>query len=99
MPVTHTKNKNKNNKKNTIPSITEAVAVIKTDSGMAGNVVFKQTKSIVNITCDITGLPSNSQLGFHIHESGDLREGCKSCCSNRECRSSDRWPSRCRQWC
>ena len=61
--------------------IAEAVAVL--DSGkIKGTVVFKQKDGQVQIKLDIKGLTKNHQHGFHIHESGDLREGCKSCCAH-----------------
>ena len=31
---------------------------------------------------NLTGLPPNSKLGFHVHEAGDLTEGCKSACTH-----------------
>ena len=61
--------------------IIEAVAVI--DSGkIKGNVIFTQKDDYVRIKLDIKGLSKNHLHGFHIHESGDLREGCKSCCAH-----------------
>jgi len=38
--------------------------------------------SVTVIEVHITGLKPNSIHGFHIHEAGDLREGCKSLCSH-----------------
>jgi len=59
----------------------EAVAVI--DSGkIKGTVVFTQKDDHIRIKIDIKGLTKNHSHGFHIHESGDLREGCKSCCAH-----------------
>lgn len=61
--------------------IEEAVTVI--DSGkIKGTVLFKQKDDYVQIKVDIKGLTKSHLHGFHIHESGDLREGCKSCCSH-----------------
>lgn len=61
--------------------ISEAVAVL--DSGkIRGNVLFTQKDEYVLIRIDIIGLKKNARHGFHIHESGDLREGCKSCCAH-----------------
>ena len=61
--------------------IQEAVAVI--DAGkIKGTVVFTQKEDHIRIKIDIKGLSKNHLHGFHIHESGDLREGCKSCCSH-----------------
>lgn len=62
-------------------NIKEAVAVI--DSGkIKGEVVFTQREGRVSISIDIKGLKRNAKHGFHIHETGDLREGCKSCCAH-----------------
>ena len=44
--------------------------------------LFKQKEDYVRIIIDIKGLSKNHKHGFHIHESGDLREGCKSCCAH-----------------
>ena len=61
--------------------INEAVAVI--DSGkIKGTVLFTQKEDYVRIKVDVKGLKHNHKHGFHIHESGDLREGCKSCCAH-----------------
>ena len=61
--------------------IHEAVAVI--DSGkIKGFVLFTQKDENVRIKIDLKGLSKNHSHGFHIHESGDLREGCKSCCAH-----------------
>ena len=62
-------------------TIKEAVAVI--DSGkIQGAVVFTQKEEHVSIRIDVRGLKKNAKHGFHIHETGDLREGCKSCCAH-----------------
>jgi len=61
--------------------IQEAVAVILSGK-IQGTVVFKQKEDHVRIVIDIKGLNKNHKHGFHIHESGDLREGCKSCCAH-----------------
>jgi Cu-Zn family superoxide dismutase len=61
--------------------ISEAVAVI--DSGdIKGVVLFVQKDGYVSIKINIKGLNKNHLHGFHIHETGDLREGCKSCCAH-----------------
>ena len=66
---------------NSKSTISEAVAVL--DAGkIKGSVLFKQKEDHVQIKLDIKGLTKNHKHGFHIHESGDLREGCKSCCSH-----------------
>ena len=61
--------------------IQEAVAVISVGK-IQGIVIFKQKEDYVRIIIDIKGLNKNHKHGFHIHESGDLREGCKSCCAH-----------------
>lgn len=69
--------------------IKEAVSVINTQyksdnklKTIEGTVIFTQKDYYVHITIDIKGLSKNHLHGFHIHESGDLREGCKSCCAH-----------------
>ena len=69
--------------------IKEAVSVINTQyksdnklKTIEGTVIFTQKDYYVHITIDIKGLAKNHFHGFHIHESGDLREGCKSCCAH-----------------
>lgn len=48
-----------------------------------GTVLFTE-KSIneVNIDINLTGLKKNHKHGFHIHEYGDLSEGCESMCAH-----------------
>jgi Cu-Zn family superoxide dismutase len=66
---------------NNYSNIGEAVAVI--DSGkIKGTVIFTQKGEYVLIKLDVKGLKKNAKHGFHIHETGDLREGCKSCCAH-----------------
>jgi superoxide dismutase, Cu-Zn family len=50
------------------------------DSGVHGVVSFQQQNitSTTNIIAHVRGLKANSNHGFHIHEFGDLTEGCKS---------------------
>ena len=69
--------------------IKEAISVINTQyksdnkiKTIEGTVIFTQKDYYVHITIDIKGLSKNHLHGFHIHESGDLREGCKSCCAH-----------------
>ena len=62
-------------------SINQAVAVVNTNK-IQGFVLFTQKDSHVSIHVEIKGLTPNHKHGFHIHESGDLREGCNSCCAH-----------------
>ena len=61
--------------------IQEAVAVINAGK-INGTVIFRQKDDHVRIYINISGLNKNHLHGFHIHETGDLREGCKSCCAH-----------------
>jgi len=63
------------------PRITEAVSVINTDR-IKGVVIFSQKNEYVLVKVNVRGLKKNGLHGFHIHESGDLRDGCKSCCAH-----------------
>ena len=65
--------------------IKEAVSVLDTNyknKNLTGNVIFTQKDDFVHIRIDIKGLNKSHSHGFHIHETGDLREGCDSCCSH-----------------
>jgi Cu-Zn family superoxide dismutase len=65
--------------------VMEAVSVLNASyrtKTIDGTVLFIQKEDHVQIRIDIKGLKKNHSHGFHIHESGDLREGCKSCCSH-----------------
>jgi Cu-Zn family superoxide dismutase len=57
----------------------KAVAVLKGDSAVSGNIVFNQEKegSPVSIQVSLSGLKPGSH-GFHIHEFGDNTGGCAS---------------------
>ena len=63
-------------------NIHEAICVLQ-NSEITGNIIFKMNYStnIMKISLDLKNVPSGYH-GFHIHESGDLREGCKSLCKH-----------------
>lgn len=50
-------------------------------NGITGTVLFTETQSGLKINYDINGL-SDGKHGFHIHEYGDLTDGCKSACAH-----------------
>ena len=50
--------------------------------GITGNVRFDQSSSGINITLNVKGLKPNGYHGFHIHEYGDLTDGCQSACAH-----------------
>lgn len=60
----------------------EAVCVLQ-DSNIKGNIIFREYKEekYTEIIVDIKNVPEGLH-GFHIHQSGDLREGCSSLCSH-----------------
>ena len=59
-----------------------AVAVIApNENGVDGTVHFTDTGSSLVIDYDLTGL-TDGEHGFHIHEYGDLTEGCESACAH-----------------
>ena len=62
----------------------EGVAVFghNSSSGVKGFVVFEPRDDHVKITVELKGLKSSSLHGFHIHQAGDLRKGCDSCCAH-----------------
>jgi superoxide dismutase, Cu-Zn family len=62
----------------------EAIASFRgPDSGnINGTVLFKENGNKgTYIEVDLTGVP-NGKHGFHIHEAGNLSEGCKSACDH-----------------
>ena len=68
--------------KKTGGGVIQAVSVLgNKDSEVNGIIVFTQTASGVKVEYDINGL-SDGKHGFHIHECGDLTEGCKSACAH-----------------
>lgn len=91
MLLTNKKNKTKkkNSKKiNKLFSkkniIKKAIAVIgKNKLGIQGQVIFIQQSNInkCKIEYNITGL-TDGKHGFHIHESGNLSNGCESACAH-----------------
>lgn len=61
-----------------------AVTVLTHGGGRVKGVVRFREKlnNLVEIDLDISGLRKNGIHGFHIHEYGDLTEGCKSACKH-----------------
>ena len=47
-----------------------------------GTVKFTEFKDNVKIEINLTGLTPNHKHGFHVHESGDLTQKCKSMCAH-----------------
>jgi len=66
-----------------VGKVTAIASIGDTATGIRGTVTFTETDDDrVEIAVKLTGLPSNSKLGFHIHEAGDLTEGCVSACAH-----------------
>lgn len=63
--------------------INKAVAVLaENKNNITGKIYFTELKnSTLKINYEIHGL-TNGKHGFHIHEYGDLTDGCKSACSH-----------------
>lgn len=60
----------------------KAIAVFN-DEKIKGNVVFTENENgMVYIDISINGLHPNSLHGFHVHEAGDLSDGCTSACKH-----------------
>ena len=65
-----------------IAMTSNAVAVLApNNNGVAGVVRFTQEGRILHIDYHITGM-SDGEHGFHIHNYGDLTDGCDSACSH-----------------
>lgn len=65
-------------------NIIEAVCVLNNiKENINGVIIFKENKEkkCIDIKININGLKEGLH-GFHIHESGDLREGCNSLCKH-----------------
>ncbi|KAF8271951.1 superoxide dismutase [Lactarius quietus] len=62
------------------PFVYRAVAVLSGDSPVAGTVVFEQLSksSPVTVTGDLKSLDPSASRGFHIHQLGDITNGCIS---------------------
>ena len=62
--------------------VRRAIAVLNAnDNGITGQVLFTQKAHHLQINYDIDGL-ADGKHGFHIHEYGDLSDGCASSCSH-----------------
>jgi Cu-Zn family superoxide dismutase len=63
-----------------------AIACFNNDSTskfqISGTVKFTEEKYKVKIEINLTGLTPNHKHGFHVHESGDLTQKCKSMCAH-----------------
>ena len=51
------------------------------NKNISGKTIFTETKRGLQIKINISGI-SPGKHGFHIHEAGDLSEGCGSLCSH-----------------
>jgi Cu-Zn family superoxide dismutase len=53
---------------------------------IVGNVLFEEviesSENLVKVLVNLTGFAANSIHGFHVHETGDLSEGCDSMCAH-----------------
>lgn len=49
---------------------------------ISGTVKFTEYKDKVKIEINLSGLTPNHKHGFHVHESGDLTQKCKSMCAH-----------------
>lgn len=58
-----------------------AVAVLKSET-VNGIIYVTEYENITHIEGKITGLKPNKKHGFHIHEYGDLTDGCASACAH-----------------
>ena len=63
------------------PEVT-AIAYLNLD--IKGSIYFYENlySNTVTIDINLAGLPKSAELGFHIHEAGDLSDGCTSACAH-----------------
>lgn len=74
--------KNRKIKKSCLNKDCTAIAVLAANNhGVEGIIKFKEERNGVKINYSINGL-SDGKHGFHIHEYGDLTDGCTSACSH-----------------
>ena len=60
----------------------KAVCVLTNNQyNIKGCILFTEIQNTIKIEINLTGIPEGKH-GFHIHEYGDLREGCKSLCKH-----------------
>lgn len=62
----------------------KVIAIAYLNTSIKGSIYFSEHSSSdeVSININLSGLPPSSQLGFHIHEAGDLSDGCTSACAH-----------------
>lgn len=84
---THTRKKNKNkslckNKTLKRNNKVRGICVLhRNENNVSGTIHLSEERNGVRIKYNITGL-SDGKHGFHIHEYGDLTDGCTSACSH-----------------
>ena len=61
----------------------KAIAIFNTNN-IKGSVIFEEVESnnLVLVKINLSGLEPNTTHGFHVHESGDLSDGCNSLCAH-----------------
>ena len=60
----------------------KAICVLTNTVGkIKGHILFEEVTKGTKITVELTGVPKGLH-GIHIHQTGDLREGCKSLCGH-----------------
>jgi Cu-Zn family superoxide dismutase len=66
------------------PPISAIAVFLPQISPITGSITFTEssTKSYTTIEGTISGLRPNHSHGFHIHEAGDLSDGCTSACAH-----------------
>jgi len=57
---------------------TKAICLMSGEKGVSGQINFEQKGDSVRLVGELKGLPPNTDHGFHIHEFGDLSNGCTS---------------------
>jgi Cu-Zn family superoxide dismutase len=62
--------------------INQVIGIAVFKETIKGTVYFTEIDEYVKIDINLSGLPPSKKLGFHIHEAGDLTDGCASACAH-----------------
>ncbi len=77
------KNNINSNIKGGVSLVPKKAIAIFLNSKITGKVIFEeQENDLILVKVELEGFEREGKYGFHIHESGDLSQGCKSMCAH-----------------